>query len=219
MELSHSTRNSNAMTNEVKGPSGNYYDKYSTSNPIARFLMNGFLRAFDELSSNIPIGSAFEIGCGEGELSLRLASLGWSVSGFDVDPAIVAEACKRAGERGISGEFFTASVYNFEPRTADLVVCCEVLEHVTDPQTALKNLSICGEYLLTSVPREPIWRALNIARGKYLSDWGNTPGHVQHWSTGAFIDLLKARYEIVSTRLPLPWTMALCRVRAWPHTD
>ena len=28
---------------------GNVYDKYHTVNPIARFLMNGFMGAFDQL--------------------------------------------------------------------------------------------------------------------------------------------------------------------------
>jgi hypothetical protein len=30
------------------------------------------------------------------------------------------------------------------------------------------------------VPREPIWRIGNMARGRYLGDLGNTPGHIQH---------------------------------------
>ena len=37
-------------------------------------------------------------------------------------------------------------------------------------------------HLLVSVPREPLWRALNVARGAYLRELGNTPGHVNHWS-------------------------------------
>jgi len=63
------------------------------------------------------------------------------------------------------------------------------------------------------VPREPIWRILNIARGKYIGDLGNTPGHVNHWSRRGFIDLLSRRFDVVEVRSPLPWTMALCRVR------
>ena len=33
-----------------------------------------------------------------------------------------------------------------------------------------------GGHLLVSVPREPLWRGLNMARGAYLKDLGNTPG-------------------------------------------
>ena len=39
--------------------------------------------------------------------------------------------------------------------------------------------------LLVSVPREPLWRGLNMARGAYMRDLGNTPGHVNHWSKRA----------------------------------
>ena len=37
------------MTSSVIQPAGNFYDKYNTRNPIARALMQGFLRAFEEL--------------------------------------------------------------------------------------------------------------------------------------------------------------------------
>ena len=49
--------------------------------------------------------------------------------------------------------------------------------------------------------------------GKYIADFGNTPGHVNHWSRRGFLDLLARRFEIVAVRAPLPWTMALCKVR------
>ena len=52
-----------------------------------------------------------------------------------------------------------------------------------------------------------------LARGKYLGDLGNTPGHVNHWSRRGFLGLLSRRFEIVEARTPLPWTMALCKRR------
>jgi hypothetical protein len=66
--------------------------------------------------------------------------------------------------------------------------------------------------VLVSVPREPLWRGLNIARGAYLKDLGNTPGHLSHWSKRSFARLLARHGEIVELRSPLPWTMALLRV-------
>ena len=61
------------------------------------------------------------------------------------------------------------------------------------------------------MPREPIWRLLNLARGKYVAELGNTPGHVQHWSSAAFLRLVRRYFEVLAVRTPLPWTMALCR--------
>ena len=69
-----------------------------------------------------------------------------------------------------------------------------------------------GGHLLVSVPREPLWRALNMARGAYLTDLGNTPGHVNHWSRRGFEALLSRHGEVVETRSPFPWTMTLVRV-------
>jgi hypothetical protein len=68
-------------------------------------------------------------------------------------------------------------------------------------------------HLIASVPKEPLWRILNLARGRYWSELGNTPGHLQHWSASAFTALLAQRFEVVEVRNPLPWTMALCRAR------
>ena len=51
------------------------------------------------------------------------------------------------------------------------------------PSTRVAEMARCAErHLLVSVPREPLWRMLNMARGAYWSDLGNTPGHLNHWS-------------------------------------
>jgi hypothetical protein len=67
-------------------------------------------------------------------------------------------------------------------------------------------------YLLVSVPREPLWRGLNLARGAYVKQLGNTPGHLNHWSKRSFIGLLGKHGEVVEARSPFPWTMLLVRL-------
>jgi hypothetical protein len=62
------------------------------------------------------------------------------------------------------------------------------------------------------VPHEPLWRILNVARGAYVQDLGNTPGHLNHWSRAGFKRLLSAHGQVVETRSPFPWTMLLVRV-------
>lgn len=195
-------------------PAGNYYDKYNTGNPIARALMQGFLRSFDELVelSGKPV-TAFEVGCGEGELSIRLARIGIQASGIDIAPEAIVEAQSRIAAAGVDVKLATGSIYDLDTKSnqADLVVCCEVLEHLEDPAVALDKLhEICTQRLIASVPREPVWRMLNMARGKYLADLGNTPGHVQHWSRKRFLALLSTRFRVVECKTPLPWTIALC---------
>ena len=89
----------------------------------------------------------------------------------------------------------------------------EVLEHVPDPEHTLAEMARCASgHLLVSVPREPMWRMLNMARGAYLSDLGNTPGHLNHWSKRSFVRMLERYGQVVQARSPFPWTMLLVRV-------
>ena len=90
-----------------------------------------------------------------------------------------------------------------------------MLEHLEDPEGALEKLAgLASPWLIASVPREPLWRAMNMGRGAYIRDWGNTPGHVNHWAKRGFE---RAPGDRASTSrccaARRPWTMALCRVR------
>jgi hypothetical protein len=71
---------------------------------------------------------------------------------------------------------------------------------------------VARRHLLVSVPREPLWRALNMARGAYWRSLGNTPGHVNHWSKPGFVELLERYGTVEDARSPFPWTMLLVRV-------
>ena len=72
---------------------------------------------------------------------------------------------------------------------------------------------MCRGTVVLSVPREPVWRAGNMVRGRYLADLGNTPGHVNHWSSRQFRNFVDAEFDVADARRPLPWTM----VRATPR--
>ena len=197
-------------------PAGNYYDKYQSKNPVEQHLMRRFLQCFDRLATMAAGHDAHEVGCGEGNLAMRLAERGVSVRGFDISPEVIETAVKNARARGFEIPYRTGSIYELQPPSdsASLIVCCEVMEHLEEPDRALSILaSVARPYLLVSVPREPIWRMLNLLRGAYISQAGNTPGHVQHWSTRAFVRFLREKFEIIKVQKPLPWTMVLCRVR------
>jgi SAM-dependent methyltransferase len=195
---------------------GNLYPKYTSRNPFARLLVANFVTALRRLVRRTGAREIHEVGCGEGHLSLRLAADGWQVRGSDLSPAAIRKAAGRARACGLAIPFQVADLYELEPARdgAPLVLCCEVLELVPDPERALAVLAaLARPHLIVSVPREPLWRVLNLARGRYWRDLGNTPGHLQHWSTLAFLDLLQDHLEVLHLRTPLPWTMALCRTR------
>ncbi len=197
-------------------PAGNFYDKYQSRNIIEKHLMRRFLKTFDRLVRITGARDAHEVGCGEGNLTFRLADMGLTVRSFDIAPEVIEIASENAAARGFTIPFRTASIYDLVPSedSASLIVCCEVMEHLVDPPRALAILaSLARPYLLISVPREPIWRILNLMRGAYISNAGNTPGHIQHWSTKAFVGFLKEQFHVQAIERPLPWTMVLCRAR------
>jgi SAM-dependent methyltransferase len=198
---------------------GNVYDKYGTANPIERRLVAGFMANLDELVERSGAREAHEVGCGEGEVSIRLAQRGIRVRGTDAFPGVLEEARRRAAAAAVEIDFEAAPVEQLVPdrHAAELVVCCEVLEHLDDPERGLEVLAgLARPWLIASVPREPLWRALNLARLSYVSDLGNTPGHLSHWSKAGFERFLRERFEVVEVRSPLPWTMALCRLQSPP---
>lgn len=207
------------MTAAAADAGGNVYDKYGTSNPIARRLMDGFLGRLDELVERTGATEAHEIGCGEGELAIRLARRGLRVRGSDAFPSVLEEARRRAASAGVPVEFEAKPVETLDPEadSAELILCCEVLEHLEDAEQALDVIAgLARPWLIASVPREPLWRGLNLSRLAYVRELGNTPGHLNHWSKAGFVRFLTRRFEVIEIVSPVPWTMALCRVPEAP---
>jgi 2-polyprenyl-3-methyl-5-hydroxy-6-metoxy-1,4-benzoquinol methylase len=195
---------------------GNTYDKYGSTNPVVRRLMAGFERTLDDLFGRADPRSILDVGCGEGVLTHKWAQrLGdRRVVGIDLeDPLLEAEQAKRRAPN-LEYRVMKAEKLPFADGEFDLASAIEVLEHVPDPGHTLEEMArVARRWLLVSVPREPLWRALNMARGAYLKDLGNTPGHLNHWSKRSFVSLLSRHGQVVEARSPFPWTMLLVRVR------
>jgi SAM-dependent methyltransferase len=196
---------------------GNTYDKYGSTNPVVRRLMARFESTLDELFTHADPQSLLDVGCGEAVLTHQWAQRlgdGRRVVGIDLDdPALHAEWAKRAAPN-LEYRVMKAENLPFADHEFDLATAIEVLEHVPDPEHTVAEMArVAQRWLLVSVPREPLWRALNMARGAYWKDLGNTPGHVNHWSKGSFVALLSRHGEVVQARSPFPWTMLLVRLR------
>jgi 2-polyprenyl-3-methyl-5-hydroxy-6-metoxy-1,4-benzoquinol methylase len=197
---------------------GNAFNKYSSKNPIVQWIMRGFHDALDEFVHKAAPKSIHEIGCGEGYWVIRWNKEFLESKGSDFSSQVIEFAKYNAIESGLSpGIFRQRSIYDLDSNTdkADLIVCCEVLEHLENPKNALFVMQrIVEKHLILSVPREPLWRSLNLIRGKYISSLGNTPGHIHHWSQSEFVNLVSAYFDIVEVKKPLPWLMLLCRSKS-----
>jgi 2-polyprenyl-3-methyl-5-hydroxy-6-metoxy-1,4-benzoquinol methylase len=177
--------------------------------------MGGFERTLDDLFDRAAPESVLDVGCGEGVLSLKWAERldTRPVVGIDLpDPALREQwqARERPNLRFLASR---AEELPFAEDEFDLVAAIEALEHIPDAERTLNEMSrVARRHLLVSVPREPLWRALNVVRGAYVRELGNTPGHVNHWSKTSFERLLAGIGEVVESRSPFPWTMLLVRV-------
>lgn len=193
---------------------GNVFDKYHSRNPIVRRLMSGYEQGLEALLAKTGTPrSLLEVGCGEGHLTARIAR--WypdaRVLGTDFSATIVGIARVEHPEVA----FEVRSIYDTATLGSwDVVLACEVFEHLEEPARALD--AICAAepgHVVITVPREPLWRVLNMARGRYWSALGNTAGHLQHWSRASLLSFLSTRLEIVDVCTPLPWTQVLGRPR------
>lgn len=193
---------------------GNLYNKYSSINPLIRWMMYRFESSLSSLITISAPETIFEVGCGEGYWVLKLKEQGFKVRGCDFSKDIIEIARENAKRGGLPSNIFSVeNIYDLMPTStsANLVICCEVLEHLEDPDAALRALMrITRQYLIVSVPREPWWSALNLLRGKYIARLGNTPGHIQQWSKSEFTKLVSEYFEVVEIRNPFPWTMLMC---------
>ena len=194
---------------------GNHTAKYTATNPAVRWLTSRFVERLDAVVGDIaadqrPATRPLEVGAGEGVISQRMQARFGSCVALDLpDAGLRREWRSRPGPAYLHAD---ALRLPFRDEAFDLVVCVEVLEHLTDPAAGLRELArVTSRHLLLSVPHEPFFRGSNLLTGRYVRDLGNTPGHVNHWSKRSFVSLLSRHGTVAEARSPFPWTMLLVR--------
>ena len=204
------------VTTDAEGTvTGNTYDKYGTSNPIAKRMQSNFERNLGELFTQAAPQSLLDVGCGEAHHTIQwAAALGDKrVVGIDLEDATLQKFWETRTAPNLEYKVLRAENMPFEDNEFDVATAIEVLEHVPDPAHTIAEMArVAKRALLVSVPREPIWRVVNMARGAYIKELGNTPGHLNHWSKGAFIKELSKVGTVTEARSPFPWTMLLVTV-------
>jgi SAM-dependent methyltransferase len=143
-----------------------------------------------------PAGSVvLDIGSGQGQFALRLQAMYPELAVWGVDNSArgVAHSRALAAQRGNAAKFRQVdllrptALVDGQPR-ASYAVCSEVLEHVDDPVTLIRNARALLEprcHLVVTVPGGP------------RSAWEQHIGHFQHFTAGKLRQVLTdAGYEV-----------------------
>lgn len=202
---------------EATASSDELYDwcllEYASTNRITKTLISRFynviqMKILQPIKADIS--KILEIGCGAGESSLRIQKMVdgviYDATEFDIR---YIEAIRK---RGIPINVSQEDVYNIkrESSSYDCVIMLEVLEHLENINLALSELfRVSSRYVIISVPNEPLWRTLNFLRGKYIADFGNTPGHINHFNRKKLVKCLKPFTSKVTFYYSLPWIVLI----------
>jgi 2-polyprenyl-3-methyl-5-hydroxy-6-metoxy-1,4-benzoquinol methylase len=190
------------------------YRKHTTKNPLQRFFISNFERTLAKEIDKLKISSIFDAGCGEGFTLefLRKQGIGQKYEGID----FLKTAIEIGQKVHPKVKLVQASIYElpYKTNSFDVILCTEVLEHLENPQEAVKELfRVSKKYVLASVPNEPIFMGSNFLRGKNWSRFGNDIEHINHWTFFGFENFVKknagVKTKIISRKYPFPWTMLL----------
>jgi len=184
--------------------------KYYDTGVIARFANRTFLHTVLKLTEKLDFHEVLDVGCGE---AIPLYAISQQrkadkIVGIDLD----ARRVQLAYQKMQSGKFLVSNAQTlpFRSQSFDLLLSLETLEHVGYPERALTEYArVTRRYVLLSVPHEPWWRLGNLARLKYIRDFGNTPGHINSWSRRGFIRFVGAHFKILEVANPFLWTFIL----------
>jgi 2-polyprenyl-6-hydroxyphenyl methylase/3-demethylubiquinone-9 3-methyltransferase len=181
-------------------------------------------RIIQALTAERRIRRVLDAGCGNGNLSARIAATGFDVSAFDASTSGVEHA--RRTFPGI--RFEVASAYDdlrqHFGEVFDACVCVEVIEHLYDPRAfvdrVLQVLRPGGLFIL-STPYHGYLKNLALAiTGKmdshYTTLWDG--GHIKFWSRATLTTLLQERgFQVIrfegAGRVPLLWKSMIITAR------
>jgi 2-polyprenyl-3-methyl-5-hydroxy-6-metoxy-1,4-benzoquinol methylase len=130
-----------------------------------------------------------DVSCNDGAFAANLALAGWTCDGMDLNPDCIARARLRKGAFPKMGEFEVGD-FTVDPLLGgrDVVACLETIEHVADPDEAMRDLvALCKPTgrIVISTPN-------SVDHGGDLPNWDHVEpkGHVRVFTPKTFHELL-----------------------------
>lgn len=137
-----------------------------------------------------------EVGCGVGEV-LRLLQMQMSDSctfwGYDISPQAIEMSKERANERL---HFKLADIAQEHDAFFDLILVLDVIEHLEDYFTFLREIKSKSRYKLFQIPLEI--SVQGVLRGKIFVGNRDLYGHLHHFTRETALRTLKdVGYEVI----------------------
>lgn len=86
-----------------------------------------------------PDARILDVGCGNGNISMALGSLGYRVLGVDIDPTSIEKAKLANPFDNVKFDILDANAFAMKDEF-DAIVCSEVLEHLNDPIELVQSI-------------------------------------------------------------------------------
>ncbi len=184
-----------AINNAVYERKGHaWWDENEDGSLISlRYLSNpvkfGYIQAVisDRWSARAVKPSLLDVGCGGGYLTEELARSGLSVTGIDPSPATIHTAREHARQTGLDIDYLEGrgEALPFASARFDCVCCCDVLEHVADPELIVAEIARVlkpgGLFFYDTINLTFISRLVMI---KIMQEWKGTAflePHIHLW--------------------------------------
>jgi len=199
-------------------PSQKYGNRQKHLNPnfLQSLLLARFHREIIGLVQETGASRVLDAGCGEG---FGLQHLQQTVPGLTLiggDLSIEAMVWGRANLH-YEAPLVNMNLYQlpFPDDNFPLVICLEVLEHLPNSRIGLRELArVSSDYVLLSVPHEPLFRGVNFLRGRHLGALGNDPEHLHNYTGRTFRQMIDSVIDVLWHGYSFPWQIALGRKRA-----
>ena len=150
-----------------------------------------------KMAGDISGHSILDLGCGDGSLTYLIAKKGGIVTGVDNNELGIKFAEENLQNIKNYGNliynFIVASAYEvpFPDDSFDVVVCCEVIEHVHDPEKLIREahrvLKPSGKFILTTPYR--------------LSEKPSDVNHIREYFPGELETIFKKFFRSVEIKL------------------
>ena len=171
---------------------------YEALGPAPKWVLSprDFYR-FKRVKGHLYGNSVLDVGCGRADF-LKLIKPDYQIAGIEITKVRVADCNTRLGQNAVKLSNLDGRL-DFEDDSFDTVVSLEVLEHLEDPEKALKDLiRISRKRIIVTVPfNEKIQYVLCIHCAKYTP----VSGHLHTFNKENIKDIIPNNARIVRIEL------------------